>query len=139
MKYLRTYNESVRDLMKPVPEEEIKAKLDKIISLSDKLKYIRKYKLQKFVGEEELKEMILNRIHNFFKFSNKDEYLFFSLSTQNIHGIDMFDVKGGTVVGIDDDSVILRNDDWIGYEELSTSELENVVDCFIVPIENREH
>jgi hypothetical protein len=140
------FNESVRDLMKPKSEEEIKKVLDKIISLKDKLHYINKYKLQKLINSDELKEMLLDRIHNFFRNSDEKEYLFFSYETRNIDNLNMFDIfpsknkddiNGKTVVGIDEESVILRNDDWIGYEDLSISDLQNVVQCFIEPIEDK--
>jgi len=137
-KFEEYINEGIRDKMTPKSEEEVKSLLDKIISLKDKLRYIQEYKLQKFVTNDELKEMLLIRIHEFFHYSNENEYLFFSHKTRNIHGINMFDIEGGTVVGIDEECVIWKDDSMIEYESLSASELQDVVECFIEHIEDKE-
>ena len=131
-------NEGVRDKMTPKSEEDIKTALNKIIATRDKLDYIIENGLEKYLSESELKELFYNRIYYFFQNSSKQEYMFYARDTQNIHGINRFDVEDGEVIGIVNNGVILKSDDIVYYQDLKISELKNVISCFIEPIENHK-
>jgi hypothetical protein len=81
---------------------------------------------------------LLNIINSFFKKSMNKKYLFQSEETKGIDGINLFNIEEGTVVGIDEEGVILEDQTEISYNNLNIEELNNVISCYIEPIEKEE-
>lgn len=61
MKYLQTYNESIKNVLKPKSPEFIQNNLNKLYGVK-KIKYVEKYDLYNYVTVDEIKQIIISEL-----------------------------------------------------------------------------
>ena len=131
--------EEILKLLEEIPDYDFLKKYD-TLSIENKVSYIREFGLNKLFTEDELKTLLLKRIKEFFDKSSDKEYLMYGENTEDCDGMDIFKIdNGGIVIGIDTDNIILEDgNELMDYQELNISELFNVIECYIEPIEQEE-
>ena len=129
--------EEILKLLDEVPDNDFLKKID-TMSIENQVLYIREFGLNKLFTEDELKTLLLKRIEEFFNKSYGKDYNYYDENTNDIDGINIFKTDNDIEVsGIDTDGITAGNT-IIDYTDLSISELNGVIDCFIEPIEHEE-